>query len=117
LNPEIFDVLLQLNYRGIVIEAFGAGGLHFINRDLISKLAKMVEHGISVVVSSQCLYERSDLSIYQVGQLALEKGVISAYDMTTEAAVTKLIWALGQTTDPAEIKKIFETNYTGEITL
>ena len=67
LNPEIFDMLLQMNYKGIVIEAFGAGGLHFINRDLISKLAKMVEHGISVVVSSQCLYERSDLSIYQVG--------------------------------------------------
>ena len=117
LNPEIFDVLLQMNYKGIVIEAFGAGGLHFINRDLISKLQKMVENGISVVVSSQCLYERSDLSIYQVGQMALEKGVISAYDMTTEAAVTKLIWALGQTDNPAEVKKIFETNYIGEISL
>ena len=27
LDPEIFDMLLQMHYRGIVIEAFGAGGL------------------------------------------------------------------------------------------
>ncbi len=26
LDPEIFDMLLQMHYRGIVIEAFGAGG-------------------------------------------------------------------------------------------
>ena len=28
-NPEIFDRLLDMKYRGIVIEAFGAGGAHF----------------------------------------------------------------------------------------
>lgn len=38
LDPEIFDMLLQMHYRGIVIEAFGAGGLHFVRRDLIAKL-------------------------------------------------------------------------------
>ena len=26
LNPAIFDMLLEMNYKGIVIEAFGAGG-------------------------------------------------------------------------------------------
>lgn len=117
LNPKIFDMLLELNYRGILIEAFGSGGLHFIHRDLISKLSKLIEHEIPIVISSQCLYERSDLSIYQAGQLALKQGVIEACDMTTEAAVTKLIWALGQTNSMKEVRQMFCTNYTGEITL
>lgn len=116
-NPKIFDMLFNMQYKGIVIEAFGAGGLHFINRDLITKLEALVSHNIPVVISSQCLYESSNLSLYQSGQKALKSGVIPANDMTTESAITKLIWALGQTSDMDEIRKIFATNYGGEITL
>ncbi|MGX8700031.1 asparaginase [Caproiciproducens sp.] len=117
LNPEIFDMLLKMNYKGIVIEAFGAGGLNFIRRDLTAQLQKIVERGISVVVCSQCLYERSDFTIYQAGQKALRSGVVQGFDMTTEAAVTKLMWALGKTEESGEIKRIFATNYVGEIRL
>lgn len=114
-RPEIFDALADMGYRGIVIEAFGAGGLHHVGRDLHSRLSMLQERGIVVVVCSQCLYERCDLSIYEVGGRILEKGVIPARDMTTEAATTKLMWALGQSNDPDEIRRMFDHCYAGEI--
>jgi len=116
-SPRIFDALMQQGYKGVVLEAFGVGGLHFLRRDLSEKIRQLILNGVSVVVRSQCLYEQSNFSLYEVGQKVLQSGAVQGWDMTTEACVTKLMWALGQTDSVAGVREIFETNYADEITL
>lgn len=117
IEPAVFDSLHKIGCRGIVIEAYGAGGISFNRRDLIGGLEKLVNARIPLVVCSQCLYEPADMTIYEVGLRALQKGVISAGDMTSEAAVTKLMWGLGQGMDAEGISRLFAENLHGEITI
>ncbi len=114
-NPNLFDHLRDIGYRGVVLETFGTGGLPSHQLGLPEKLRMLHQQGIVVVACSQCLYEPSNFTIYEVGRKLLAAGAISAGDMTTEAAVTKLMWALGQTDNPDEVRRIFSTNFCGEI--
>lgn len=114
-QPDLIESLPALGYKSLVIEAFGAGGIHYLHRNLLQSLERLIAKGILVVICSQCLYDSSDLTLYEVGRQLLHIDVVPALDMTTEAIVTKLMWIWGQTDDYMQAKELFCRNFAGEM--
>lgn len=116
-DPQIMLAMAKSGCHGFVIEGYGLGGMTFIRRNVAAVIGQLSRQNIPVVAASQCLYERSDLTKYEVGRQALLEGAISAHDMTSESAITKLMWALGQGMDLGQVKEFFATDVAGEVTL
>ena len=116
LTPKLLDAVTDCDIRGVVVEAFGLGGMHSIRRNHLESIRRLMERDIPVVLTSQCLYEQSTPDIYEVSRPLKQIGIISAGDMTTEASITKLMWVLGQAKDMEEIRSLMQKNLIGELT-
>ena len=100
------------NVAAMSLEALGVS-LKESNTHLIDKL---IADGKIVVMTTQVMYEGSDMEVYEVGHVAKERyGLIESYDMTLEATVTKLMWIMAQTKDPQRIKAMFYTTINHDI--
>lgn len=115
MSPDIFQRLKEMGIRGVYVEAFGIGGLPFEGRNLSEAIGRAVADGMVIAVGSQCLYEGSDFTVYEVGRQVLAHGVIETGNMTSEAAVAKLMWTLGQYEDPKKVRQVMSTNLLGEM--
>ncbi len=111
INPAIINWYVEKNYKAIVLEGTGLGHVSKYCFDAIRNAAR---HNVLVAMTSQCIWGRVNMNVYDSGRDLLALGVIPLEDMLSETATVKLKWIFGQTQDLEEAKKLLITNVAGE---
>ncbi|MCW4015296.1 MAG: Glu-tRNA(Gln) amidotransferase subunit GatD [Candidatus Bathyarchaeota archaeon] len=110
-NPELIDWYVQKGIKGIIFEGTGLG---HVGDYLFSAIKNATEKGVIVCMTSQCIWGRLNMNVYDQGRDILSLGVISLDDMLPETAYVKLRWVLGQTADAQEAKMLLKENLVHE---
>lgn len=112
LKPDIIDVLINMGYKGIIIEGYGAGGVptEDCENNFIPALKKAIENNVAVVCATQCLYDGVHLDKYPAGILSEKYGAVSSKNMTLEKTLAKVMLGLGNNMDLKELKKYLEND-------
>ena len=113
MKPEIFDSLIDMGHKGIIIVGTGLG---HINRELYPALQRAKDKGVSVFMTLQTLWGYVNMFVYETGRDMMALGVVPLGNMLPEVAWVKLGWVLGQTEDQEEIKQMMLTPVNHEIT-
>ena len=112
MNQDIINWHVKNGYRGIILEGTGLG--HISSR-CHEAVGNAVSDGVVVAMTSQCIWGRVNMNVYDSGRDLQALGVIPLEDMLAETAFVKLMWCLGQIADPEEAKKLLITNVAGEL--
>lgn len=121
--PEQFEFYSKQKFKGLVIEGTGLGHTPGHMPDEITKKAhagifpaikKFTEQGGIAVMTSQCLFGRVQMHVYDKGTDLMKIGVIPGEDMLPETAFVKLAWLLGNY-KKEEVEKLIGKNLRGEI--
>lgn len=112
LKPDIIDVLINMGYKGIIIEGYGAGGVPTADceNNFIPALQKAIKQDVAIVCATQCLYDGVHLDKYPMGIMAEKYGAISCKNITLEKALAKLMIGLGANMGLKELKEYIENH-------
>jgi len=111
-NPQIIDWYVTEGYRGIILEGTGLG---HVGNYCLEPIRKAIKNDVVVAMTSQCIWGRIDMNVYDQGRDLLATGVIPLEDMLAETALVKLMWIFGQTKKVDEAKKLLIRNIANEI--
>jgi len=112
LDAKLVEHAVESGFRGIILEGTGLG---HVSSSLFDSLRRAKEKNVLVAMTSQCIWGRVRMTVYETGIDLLSIGVIPLEDMLAETALVKMMWALGQTEDTIEARKLMVTNIAGEI--
>lgn len=108
LSAKIF--LNFLDYKAIIIEGFGVGGIPTYRSNEFEEVFKQLKaKGIKIIIATQVHCEGTDMDVYEVGKVKKELGLLEARNMTIEACVGKAVWALYKAKNDDEFNQLFNT--------
>ncbi len=117
-DPSIIDFFAEKGYRGIIIEGTGLGhtpvSTKHEGQSWLENIRRAVDTGIVIGITTQCIYGRTNKSVYRNLRLLNKAGAIHCEDMTPETAYVKLGWLLGNY-GREEASAMFAKNLRGEI--
>ena len=108
-DPTLVYWLISKGYGAIVFEGTGLG---HVNRDLFGVLKEAAEKGVHIFMTSQCIWGRVRMTVYDTGRDLLDIGIIPLSDMISETATVKAMWALANAMD---VKKAMTESLASEI--
>jgi len=100
-----------LKVRGLILEGTGLG---HVPSCIIPSLKRMVKEGVFVGMTSQCIWGRVSMTVYETGRELLNAGVVPLEDMLAETALAKLSWVLANSSSPEEVKQLMRMNISRE---
>ncbi len=111
-DPALIEHAAKAGYRAIILEGTGLG---HVSRDCFSALKKAVGSGVMVFMTSQCIWGRVSMTVYDTGRDLIDIGVVPLSDMISETAIAKAMWALANTSGAEEARKRMQENLAGEM--
>jgi len=119
-DPTILDYYVKNGYKGIIIEGTGLGHVAINSESKMGwdkKLKEVISKGLTVCITTQCVFGKVDAYVYSNLRKLNNSGVIFLDDMISETAFVKLGWVLGHpewAKDKKLIREKMLENISGE---
>jgi glutamyl-tRNA(Gln) amidotransferase subunit D len=111
-DPTLIEHAINVGCKAIILEGTGLG---HVGKECFPVLKRAVDAGLMVCMTSQCIWGRVMMTVYDTGRDLLEIGVIPLSDMISETATVKAMWALANSEDVEAAKNVMQENLANEI--